>query len=115
MQKELIEQFAQLKNKDQSRAQPILEEGPAFEANLKKHKISADEYKVLKKIVGRAPTLPELGVFSAMWSEHCSYKSSKVHLGKLPTKGPQVVVGPGENAGVSRLSGKLCVAFKMFN
>jgi phosphoribosylformylglycinamidine synthase II len=113
MQKELIEQFAQLKNKDQSRAQPILEEGPAFEANLKKHKISADEYKVLKKIVGRAPTLPELGVFSAMWSEHCSYKSSKVHLGKLPTKGPQVVVGPGENAGVIRLSGKLCVAFKM--
>ncbi|RYZ49034.1 MAG: phosphoribosylformylglycinamidine synthase II, partial [Proteobacteria bacterium] len=113
MQKELIEQFAQLKNTDQSRAKPILEEGAEFEANLKKHKISADEYKVLKKIVGRAPTLPELGVFSAMWSEHCSYKSSKVHLGKLPTTGPQVVVGPGENAGVIRLSGKLCVAFKM--
>lgn len=111
MQKELLQQFAELKNNPKASA--ISEEGAPFEANLRKHKISADEYQVLKKIVGRAPTLPELGVFSAMWSEHCSYKSSKIHLAKLPTKGPQVVVGPGENAGVIRLSGKLCVAFKM--
>jgi phosphoribosylformylglycinamidine synthase II len=80
---------------------------------MKSHKISTDEYKVILEILGRKPTMAELGVFSAMWSEHCSYKSSKVHLKTLPTTGPNVVVGPGENAGVVRLSGKLCVAFKM--
>ncbi len=110
-QKELVQEAEGLERL--SRAALIGETGEGFTALLKKHKISADEYKVLKDIVGRTPTLAELGVFSAMWSEHCSYKSSKVHLGKLPTKGPQVVVGPGENAGVVRLSGKLCVAFKM--
>ncbi|MBC7661753.1 MAG: phosphoribosylformylglycinamidine synthase subunit PurL [Chitinophagaceae bacterium] len=111
MQKELLQQFAALNST--TRAPLISEEGASFAVDLRKHKISDAEYSVLKKIVGRTPTLPELGVFSAMWSEHCSYKSSKVHLGKLPTNGPQVVVGPGENAGVIRLSGKLCVAFKM--
>ena len=88
-------------------------EGPAFLALLKKHKISRDEYAKVRAILGRAPTMAELGVFSAMWSEHCSYKSSRVHLKRFPTQGPAVVVGPGENAGVVRLSGKLCVAFKM--
>ena len=87
--------------------------GSAFTALLKKHKITADEYAQLKDILGRVPTLAELGVFSAMWSEHCSYKSSRVHLKRFPTEGPEVVVGPGENAGVVRLSGKLCLAFKM--
>ena len=111
MQKELLQQFAHIDR--QSKAKLIAEDGPEFEALLRKHKISTSEYKVLKEIVGRTPSLCELGVFSAMWSEHCSYKSSKIHLGKLPTKGPQVVVGPGENAGVVRLSGKLCIAFKM--
>ena len=57
--------------------------------------------------------MAELGVFSAMWNEHCSYKSSRVHLRRLPSQGEQVVVGPGENAGIVRLSDKLCVAFKM--
>ena len=84
-----------------------------FAELLKSHKISSDEYQVILEILGRTPTMSELGVFSAMWSEHCSYKSSKVHLKTLPTTGPDVVVGPGENAGVVRLSGKLCVAFKM--
>jgi phosphoribosylformylglycinamidine synthase II len=96
------------------RAAPISEApGATFDALLKRHRISSDEYVTLRKIMGRAPTLAELGVFSAMWSEHCSYKSSRVHLKRFPTKGPQVVVGPGENAGVVRLSGKLCAAFKM--
>jgi len=87
--------------------------GKEFDALLRRHKISPDEYKTLRGIMGRAPTLAELGVFSAMWSEHCSYKSSRVHLKRFPTTGPNVVVGPGENAGVVRLSGKLCAAFKM--
>lgn len=87
--------------------------GPKFQSLLKKHKISNDEYRRIRDIIGRAPTLAELGVFSAMWSEHCSYKSSRVHLKRFPTQGPAVVVGPGENAGVVRLSGKLCIAFKM--
>ena len=88
-------------------------EGPAFLALLKKHKISHNEYAKVRAILERAPTMAELGVFSAMWSEHCSYKSSRVHLKRFPTQGPAVVVGPGENAGVVRLSRKLCVAFKM--
>lgn len=85
----------------------------AFAALLKRHKISADEYARILKFIGRTPTLGELGVFSAMWSEHCSYKSSRVHLRRFPTKGPNVVVGPGENAGVVRLEGAMCLAFKM--
>lgn len=84
-----------------------------LKTQLKQHKIAEDEYETLIGILKRQPTIAELGVFSAMWSEHCSYKSSKVHLGRFPTTGEQVVVGPGENAGVVRLSGKLCVAFKM--
>ncbi len=111
MQKDLLRQIEQLPNK--SRSSLIVEEGESFKALLKKHKINDSEYQTLRSIVGRAPTLSELGVFSAMWSEHCSYKSSKVHLRKLPTEGPEVVVGPGENAGVVRLSGQLCAAFKM--
>ena len=87
--------------------------GPAFEQLQRKHKLTTAEYARVKSILGRVPTLAELGVFSAMWSEHCSYKSSRVHLKRLPTEGPDVVVGPGENAGVVRLSGKLCLAFKM--
>ncbi len=84
-----------------------------FSELLRSHKISDTEYVRIRNILNRPPTMAELGIFSAMWSEHCSYKSSRVHLKRLPTKGPQVVVGPGENAGVVRISGKLCVAFKM--
>ena len=100
---------------------PDLRKAPAIEtakpdffaALLKRHKISNDEYARILKSIGRTPTLGELGVFSAMWSEHCSYKSSRVHLKRFPTKGPNVVVGPGENAGVVRLEGSMCLAFKM--
>ena len=80
---------------------------------LKRHKISTEEFVKILSVIGRPPTLAELGVFSAMWSEHCSYKSSRIHLRRFPTTGPNVVVGPGENAGVVELEGDLCVAFKM--
>jgi phosphoribosylformylglycinamidine synthase len=83
------------------------------EALLKSHKINDEEYSRLEKIIGRTPTFAELGVFSSMWSEHCSYKSSRVHLGRFPTESEHVVQGPGENAGVVRIDGKLCAAFKM--
>ncbi len=111
MQESLLQQLSQLSACTQA---PMINDDPAhLRPLLKKHKINEAEYRNVLQIVGRRPTLAELGVFSAMWSEHCSYKSSKVHLRKLPTEGPQVVVGPGENAGVVRLSGKLCAAFKM--
>src|SRR5205085_1759938 len=64
------------------------------------HGLAPDEYERLLRIMGREPTMVELGIFSAMWSEHCSYKSSKVWLKKLPTSAPWVIQGPGENAGV---------------
>ena len=93
--------------------EPLSVEGEALRDLLRTHKVSDEEYKTILEILGRSPTFAELGVFSAMWSEHCSYKSSRIHLKRLPTEGPQVVVGPGENAGIVRLSGKLCAAFKM--
>ncbi len=77
------------------------------------HGLSTEEYQRLLKILGRTPSLTELGIFSVMWSEHCSYKSSRVWLKTLPTTGPQVIQGPGENAGVVDLGdGHACV-FKM--
>jgi phosphoribosylformylglycinamidine synthase subunit PurL len=80
---------------------------------LSQHNLSDDEYKKIQDILGREPNLTELGMFSVMWSEHCSYKSSRVHLRKLPTTGPRVVQGPGENAGVIDIGDGLCVVFKM--
>ena len=77
------------------------------------HGINADEYNRILEIIGREPTFTELGIFSAMWNEHCSYKSSKLHLKKLPTKGPQVICGPGENAGVVDIGDGQAVVFKM--
>jgi phosphoribosylformylglycinamidine synthase subunit PurL len=77
------------------------------------HGLSQDEYARIRKVLGRDPNLLELGVFSAMWSEHCSYKSSRRFLKALPTKGPRVLQGPGENAGVVDVGGGLAVAFKM--
>lgn len=75
--------------------------------------LAANEYQVILDRLGREPNQVELGVFSVMWSEHCSYKSSKVHLGKFPTKGPRVICGPGENAGVIDIDdGDACI-FKM--
>jgi phosphoribosylformylglycinamidine synthase len=77
------------------------------------HGLTADEYARIQKIMGRDPNFTELGIFSVMWSEHCSYKSSKVHLRRLPTRGPQVLQGPGENAGVVDIGDGLAAAFKM--
>ena len=77
------------------------------------HGLSAEEYQHVLKIMGREPTLVELGIFSAMWSEHCSYKSSKVWLKKLPTSAPWVIQGPGENAGVIDIGDGQAAIFKM--
>ncbi len=77
------------------------------------HGLKPDEYDRILKLIGREPSLTELGIFSAMWNEHCSYKSSKVHLRTLPTKGPWVIQGPGENAGVIDIGDGLACVFKM--
>jgi phosphoribosylformylglycinamidine synthase len=80
---------------------------------VREHGLSPDEYARIKRLLNREPNLVELGIFSVMWSEHCSYKSTRVHLRKLPTKGPIVIQGPGENAGVIDIEdGDACV-FKM--
>jgi len=77
------------------------------------HGLTPEEYQKILKILGREPTYTELGVFSVMWSEHCSYKSSRHYLKLLPTEGPRVLQGPGENAGVVDIGDGLAVAFKM--
>lgn len=86
---------------------------PDIEKQLANHKLSQDDYKHIKEILGREPNLVELGIFSAMWSEHCSYKSSKVHLKGFPTKAPWVIQGPGENAGVIDIGDGYAAVFKM--
>lgn len=80
---------------------------------IEQHGLSADEYQRILTIMGREPSMTELGVFSVMWSEHCSYKSSRVHLKRLPTTGPRVIVPPGENAGVVDIGDDWCIAFKV--
>ena len=87
--------------------------GPVTKDLLAQHNLTEDEYKKILEILGREPNLTELGMFSVMWSEHCSYKSSRVHLKKLPTTGPRVVQGPGENAGAVDIGDGLCAVFKM--
>ena len=77
------------------------------------HGLSEDEYKVILKRLGREPNINELGIFSVMWSEHCSYKSSRRHLGKFLTTGDRVIQGPGENAGVIDIDDGDCIVFKM--
>ena len=80
---------------------------------IAEHGFKGDEYQRLMQILGREPSLTELGIFSVMWSEHCSYKSSRRWLRELPTKGPAVIQGPGENAGVVDLGDGDCAVFKM--
>jgi phosphoribosylformylglycinamidine synthase len=80
---------------------------------IAQHGFKGDEYPRLLAILGRSPTMLELGIFSVMWSEHCSYKSSRVWLRTLPTTGPRVIQGPGENAGVVDLGDGDCAVFKM--
>ncbi|HEY2110065.1 MAG TPA: AIR synthase related protein, partial [Candidatus Acidoferrales bacterium] len=77
------------------------------------HGLTAEEYARIQKILGRDPNYTELGIFSVMWSEHCSYKSSRVHLKRLPTTGKGVVQGPGENAGVVEIGDGICAVFKI--
>src|SRR5436305_11007157 len=77
------------------------------------HGLKPEEYERIRELIGRTPSFTELGIFSAMWNEHCSYKSSKVHLRKLPTQAPWVIQGPGENAGVIDIGEGLAVVFKM--
>jgi phosphoribosylformylglycinamidine synthase len=80
---------------------------------VREHKLTEAEYERVTKHLGRVPTYSELGVFSVMWSEHCSYKSSRVHLKKLPTEGPRVIQGPGENAGVVDIGDGFAAVFKI--
>jgi phosphoribosylformylglycinamidine synthase len=80
---------------------------------LERHGVTPDEYERICGFLGREPNLTELGIFSVMWSEHCSYKSSRVHLRTLPTSGPQVLQGPGENAGAVDIGDGLAAVFKI--
>src|SRR5438046_3283222 len=82
-------------------------------ALLKQHSITPDEYARIEAALGRVPSLTELGIYSVMWSEHCSYKSSRVHLKRLPTKSDLVVQGPGENAGIIDVGDGWACAFKI--
>src|SRR5215212_3861667 len=80
---------------------------------IKSHGLTGEEYDRVKELLGREPSFTELGIFSVMWSEHCSYKSSRVHLRRLPTTGEAVLQGPGENAGIVDVGGGLAAAFKV--
>ena len=80
---------------------------------IKKHGLNSEEFKNIKKLLNREPNLLELGIFSAMWNEHCSYKSSRIHLKKLPSEGKQVIQGPGENAGVIDIGDDDAIVFKI--
>ncbi len=83
------------------------------QATLERHGVTADEYERIRELMGRDPNLTELGIFSVMWSEHCSYKSSRVHLKTLPTTGSRVLQGPGENAGAVDIGDGLAAVFKI--
>ena len=91
----------------------LLGEIENLDESLKAHKLSPQDYEEILKILKRPPNLIELGIFSAMWSEHCSYKSSKKYLKGFPTKAPWVVQGPGENAGIIDIGNNLCAVFKI--
>src|SRR6202049_4005834 len=98
----------------ESSALPVKSNEPAITPELiAEHGLKLDEYARLEKLIGRKPSFTELGIFSAMWNEHCSYKSSKIHLRTLPTKAPWVIQGPGENAGVIDIGDGQAVVFKM--
>src|ERR1700735_738422 len=88
---------------------------PAFSPEiLRQHGLTSEEYEKIKRLLGeREPTITELGIFSVMWSEHCSYKSSRVHLKRLPTRSKRVLQGPGENAGIIDIGDGWACAFKI--
>jgi phosphoribosylformylglycinamidine synthase len=87
--------------------------GAITEELIAQHQLTPGEYHKIVSILGREPNYTELGIFSVMWSEHCSYKSSRIHLKKLPTRGKLVVQGPGENAGIIDIGGGYVIAFKI--
>ena len=91
----------------------VLEATRISPETVAEHGLSEEEYARILKALGREPNLVELGIFSVMWSEHCSYKSSRVHLKKLPTEAPWVIQGPGENAGVIDIGDGDAAIFKM--
>ena len=92
----------------------VIPNEPAITPELiAQHGLKPEEYARVVKLLGRTPSFTELGIFSAMWNEHCSYKSSKIHLRTLPTRAPWVIQGPGENAGVIDIGDGLAVVFKM--
>ncbi|MBM3740222.1 MAG: phosphoribosylformylglycinamidine synthase subunit PurL [Acidobacteria bacterium] len=86
---------------------------PITQEQLAAHRVTSGEYERIVKILGREPNITELGIFSVMWSEHCSYKSSRLHLKKLPTRSPLVLQGPGENAGIIDIGDGWAIAFKI--
>ncbi len=90
-----------------------VEEPPVTLALASEHGLAADEYERIERLLGRAPNFTELGIFAALWSEHCSYKSSRVWLRELPTEAPWVISGPGENAGVVDIGDGQAAVFKM--
>ncbi|HEY6330924.1 MAG TPA: phosphoribosylformylglycinamidine synthase subunit PurL [Blastocatellia bacterium] len=90
-----------------------MNEPPITSDVVKKHGLTEQEYERITQLLSRHPTFTELGIFSVMWSEHCSYKSSRVHLKRLPTKGEYVLQGPGENAGIIDIGGGLAAVFKI--
>ncbi len=92
---------------------PAFREPALTQAVVAQHGLKPDEYERILKILGRTPSYTELGIFSVMWSEHCSYKSSRIHLKKLPTAAPWVIQGPGENAGVIDIGDGQAAVFKM--
>ena len=96
-----------------SPVEPFPGERPVTAEVVREHKLNEREYAAILTLLGRVPTLTELGIFSALWSEHCSYKHTKPVLRRFPVDGPQVIQGPGENAGVLRLPDGWAVAFKI--
>lgn len=88
-------------------------QGPITPEIIREHNLTMEEYQRIARLLGREPNVTELGIISVMWSEHCSYKSSRIHLGKLPTQAPWVLQGPGENAGIIAVDENWAVAFKM--
>jgi len=92
---------------------PVLSAAAITPEVVREHGLTAEEYDKIRQLLGREPTITELGIFSVMWSEHCSYKSSRVHLRRLPTRSRRVVQGPGENAGIIDIGEGWACAFKI--
>src|SRR5579862_4849624 len=92
---------------------PVLSPAAITPEVVREHGLTAEEYDRIRQLLGREPTITELGIFSVMWSEHCSYKSSRVHLRRLPTRSRRVIQGPGENAGIIDIGEGWACAFKI--